>query len=78
MPTVYRRLTEHHPLSQALFEIFAKMDELGVKISLEEYGRVSVHYKDEVFTMLDVESSPHSDDYAIGSFPPDFDYKLIF
>lgn len=73
----YFRLNENHPASKALQQVFAKMEEVGISIDIDTYGKLTVNHENRQFTLMDNESPLNSED-VISILPPMFAYKLIY
>ncbi|HUU87662.1 MAG TPA: hypothetical protein VMX17_07920 [Candidatus Glassbacteria bacterium] len=67
------RASETHPVHRALEELYKKMDELGISLSLPSSVEPTlICYENEIWSMVDIENND-----GVADFPPGLEYKLI-
>lgn len=69
------RVGEKHPIQARLQAAFDALEQQGVSIHIEDYGKVRIHdIRDgQDYYMEDNDSV----DYSVDAFPPTFEYRLI-
>jgi hypothetical protein len=80
-----KRLTDKHPTTQKVQQVFDLMDELGLRFTATHDGRAPFFIvKDEGYEfpsqleLLDLEYGFNHSESGVESLPPIFEYRLIY
>lgn len=68
-----KRLTDKHPLLENLNKVFSLMDELDIKIEVNNYGTI-IYNGQDAYALKDIDS-PFS---AVNYIPPQLEFKVIY